>query len=130
MNKVIICGNLGADPESRSTSTGLSVCNLRVATTERVKKGDEWGEHTEWHRVVCFGKTAENVARYLTKGRKVLIEGKNRTSSYEKDGVKRYSTDIIADQVHFIGGREDSGSGGGGGRENYSEPGPDDDIPF
>ena len=144
VNKVILVGNLGADPESRSTQSGSTVANLRIATTERAKDRDgNWTDHTEWHRVACFGRTAENVARFCRKGKQVYIEGKIRTRKWQdRDGNDRWSTEVIADQVRFLGGRGDSagsfdsagpatsapqggyGGGGGGGGDI------DDDIPF
>ncbi len=145
VNKVILVGNLGADPETRTTGGGTTVANLRLATTERIKKDDQWQDHTEWHRVVCFGRTAENVARYLKKGRQVYIEGRIRTNKWtDKEGHERYTTEVIADQVHFLGGgaggREArEGAGGNGGGSAYgaggSTPeggghGGDEDIPF
>ena len=110
VNKAILVGNLGADPESRQTASGSTVCNLRIATNERRKMADgEWGDHTEWHRVVCFGRTAENAAKYLRKGRKVYVEGKIRTSKWtDKDGRDRYSTEVTCDVLHFLGGQEQS----------------------
>lgn len=139
VNKVILVGNLGADPESRSTQSGSTLAKLRIATTERAKDRDgNWGEHTEWHRVTCFGRTAENVAKFCRKGKQVYIEGKIRTSKYQdRDGNDRWSTEVIADQVRFLGGRGDSSgsydsapsnpapSGGYGGGADI-----DDDIPF
>ncbi len=115
VNKVILVGNLGADPEVRTTPSGTVVANLRIATNERVRdKEGAWSDHSEWHRVACFGRTAENVGKYLTKGRQVYIEGKIRTRKWQdKDGNDRWSTEIIADRIHFIGGRGDGGSGGG-----------------
>lgn len=139
MNKAIICGNLGRDPESRQTKSGTAVTNLRVATTHRVKRNDTWEDQTEWHRVVTFGKTAENCAKFLEKGRKVLIEGRIQTSSYEKDGEKRYSTEIVADTVQFLGGAKGAGSQTGKGSDAAYAPydpgdfGPapgNDDLPF
>lgn len=133
MNKAIIMGNLGADPETRSTRGGTTVCNLRVAVNERVKKGDNWEDHTEWFRVVCWGKTAENAAKYLEKGRKVLIEGKFRTKKWTDDnGVDRWSSEISAHSVQFLDkGTGGGGSGGGGSRgSDHYDGGPDDDIPF
>tara|TARA_R110002020_G_scaffold142800_1_gene315007 strand:- start:436 stop:843 length:408 start_codon:yes stop_codon:yes gene_type:complete len=103
MNKVIITGNLGQKPEVRKAASGLSICNFSVATNERVKKGDEWVDHTEWHRIVVFGKQADSCAQFLDKGSKVAVEGKLRTSSYEdKDGNPRKSTEIISDRVEFM----------------------------
>lgn len=122
-NKVIIMGNLGADPESRTTQTGTTVTNFSVATTERYKGEDK----TEWHRVVAFGKVAEICAEYLGKGKQVLIEGKLQTRSWQDDtGAKRYMTEILANNVRFVGS---GGSNGGSG----ATPAPkltDDDIPF
>lgn len=114
VNKVILVGNLGADPESRTTASGTTVTKLRIATSERQKDRDgNWGEHTEWHRVTCFGRTAENAARFLSKGRQIYLEGKIRTSKYQdRDGNDRWSTEVIADTVQFLGG---GGGGGGGG---------------
>lgn len=107
INKVIIIGNLGRDPEMRSTKGGTSVCNISVATTRKYKKGEEWVEETTWHRIVVWGKTAENCGRYLEKGRQVYVEGRLQTSKYEKDGVTHYSTDIVADTVQFLGGKSE-----------------------
>lgn len=116
INKVILIGNLGADPETRNTQSGTTISNLRIATTERVKKGNDWEDHTEWHRVVCFGRTAENAARFLRKGRQVFVEGRIRTRKWtDKDGQDRWSTEVIADNVRFLGSREGGGSGGSGG---------------
>lgn len=147
INKVTLIGNLGRDPEVRTTGAGMAIGNLRLATTERVKDREgNWTDHTEWHTVVCFGRTAENVAKYLTKGRQVYIEGKLRTREWQdKEGAKRISTEIVADDVRFIGGRE-GGAGGGGGHREPSSPaagggggwdvgggssgGSDEDIPF
>lgn len=122
VNKVIIVGNLGADPEARSTTNGSVVANLRVATTERVKGADgEWSDHTEWHRVVCFGRTAENVAKYCRKGRQLYIEGRLRTRKWQDaNGNDRWSTEVVGDTVHFLGGQ--GGAEGGSSRDPYSEP--------
>ena len=136
VNKVILVGRLGADPESRNTNSGLAVANLRIATSERQKKGDEWVEHTEWHRVVVFGKQAESVSRFLTKGRQVYVEGRLRTRKWQdKEGNDRYSTEIVGDRVQFLGSKDGGGgqgggqnSGGYGGGGSYGKP--SDDIPF
>tara|TARA_R110002020_G_scaffold57660_3_gene158631 strand:- start:478 stop:879 length:402 start_codon:yes stop_codon:yes gene_type:complete len=102
MNIVVIHGNLGANPEKRATASGLSVANLSVATNERVKQGDEWVDHTEWHRVTVFGNQADLCEKYLTKGSKVVINGKLRTRKFtDKNGVEKYSTEILADRVEF-----------------------------
>src|SRR5258708_22935643 len=111
INKVILIGNLGADPELKYTPSSRPLCNLRVATTEVFK--DKTGvkqEKTEWHRVTVWGDQAENCSKYLSKGRSVYIEGKLQTRSYEKEGQKHYATDVVADRVVFLG----SGGGGAG----------------
>ena len=107
VNRVMLAGRLGRDPERRETRSGL-VVNLYVATRERKKEGERWVDATEWHRVVCFGKTAELADRYLTKGRECIVEGKLRTSSWEKDGEKRYRTEVVAARIEFIGGKAES----------------------
>lgn len=104
INKVIVVGNLGADPEVRYGQTGTAVCKLRVAVTERRKDGDDWKDATEWVPVACFGKTAENAGQYLQKGRQVYVEGRLQTREYEKDGAKKWVTEVIADTVLFLGG--------------------------
>jgi single-strand DNA-binding protein len=110
LNKVMLIGNLGADPEVRYTPNQQAIGNLRVATAERRKGQDgQWTEHTEWHRVVVFGKTAENCAQYLTKGRPVYVEGRLQTRKWQdKEGKDRYSTEIVASTVQFLGGRGES----------------------
>ena len=129
MNRVILIGNLGHKPEVKKAKSGLSVCNLSVATNERVKKGDSWEDHTEWHRVVVFGSQADNCEKYLDKGSTVAVEGRNRTSSYQdKDGNDRKSTEVIADKVKFIGGK-DNGASSQPNRQPASQP-TADDIPF
>lgn len=111
VNKVILVGNLGQDPETRTAGSGSTVATLSVATNERRKDGDNWVDHTEWHRVVCFGTLAENVARFCRKGRQVYVEGKLRTRKWQdKDGNDKYTTEILADNVVFLGsgdGRDD-----------------------
>ena len=142
VNKAILVGNLGRDPEVRFTASGRAVANFTVATSERWSDADgNRKEHTEWHNIVVWGKQAENCGQYLSKGRQVYIEGSIRRREYDdKEGNKRYVTEIIAQTVRFLGG------GGGGGRqaatESFSAPmgeesgaggggGPaDDDIPF
>jgi single-strand DNA-binding protein len=108
INKVIILGRLGQDPESKQLENGNTVTNFSVATSESWtdKTTGEKKEQTEWHRVSVFGKLAEVAAKYLTKGRQVYLEGKLKTRSYEVDGVKKYSTDILADKIEFIGDRQ------------------------
>ncbi|MDP8228530.1 MAG: single-stranded DNA-binding protein [Candidatus Electryoneaceae bacterium] len=110
VNKVVLIGNLGKDPELRYTPNGLAVARLTLATTDRRKVGDEWTDQTEWHRVVLFGKTAEAAGNYLSKGKQVYIEGRISYGSYEKDGVTRYTTDIIGNTMIMLGGRGDSGA--------------------
>lgn len=146
VNKVILVGNLGADPELKYTPSSRAVCNLRIATTDVFKdKGGQRQERTEWHRVTVWGDQAENCSKYLSKGRSVYIEGRLQTRSYDKDGQKHYATDVVADRVVFLGGGAGAeagarrGGGTGGGRFDgpgdepdlgSSPPPSDDDIPF
>jgi single-strand DNA-binding protein len=156
VNKVILVGNLGADPELKYTPSSRAVCNLRIATTEVFKdKGGQRQEKTEWHRVTVWGDQAENCSKYLAKGRSVYVEGRLQTRSYDKDGQKHYATDVVADRVVFLGGgggeggARGGGAGGGGGGaprggggRGWGDSGPeemdgpsgpppsDDDIPF
>jgi single-strand DNA-binding protein len=115
VNKVILIGNLGQDPELRSTSGGQSVASLRVATTDKYKdKEGNLQERTEWHSVVVWGRDAENVHKYCKKGKQLYIEGRLQTRKWQdKDGKDRYSTEVVAEAVRFLGG----GAGGGGGEE-------------
>ena len=134
INKVILVGNLGADPEMRHTGGGTAVTTLNVATSESWtdKQSGEKVEKTEWHRVKMFGRLAEIAGDYLKKGRQVYIEGSLRTDKYTgKDGIERYSTDIIASEMQMLGGNEGGGaprSQGGGSRQgggyggNYGGP--------
>ncbi|MCO4889963.1 single-stranded DNA-binding protein [Cupriavidus sp. WGtm5] len=118
VNKVILVGNLGADPETRYMPSGDAVTNLRLATTDRYKdkQSGEMKEATEWHRVAMFGKLAEIAAQYLRKGSSVYIEGRIRTRKWQdQSGQDKYSTEIVADQMQMLGSRQ--GSGGGGGDE-------------
>lgn len=127
VNKVILVGNLGRDPEVRYSPDGAAVCNLSLATTSswKDKASGEKREETEWHRVVMYSRLAEIAGEYLKKGRSVYIEGRLKTRKWQdKDtGADRYSTEIIADQMQMLGGREEGGGGGGG---NYSGGGYDD----
>lgn len=112
VNKVILVGNLGKDPELRTTSSGSSVCNFSIATTERWKNNESGNleERTEWHNIVVWGRQAENCNQYLTKGSPVFIEGRLQTRSWEdKEGKKRYTTEIVALTVKFLGSRRDAG---------------------
>ena len=123
INKVILIGNLGADPETRAMPSGSTVANLRVATSEswRDKQTGEQQERTEWHRVALFGRLAEIAGEYLKKGSQVYIEGSLRTRKWQdKQGNDRYSTEIIGDELQMLGGR---GGGGGGGMSAGGESG-------
>ena len=126
VNKVILIGNLGSDPEMRHIPSGTAVCEFRMATNETwTDKNGQKQERTEWHRVVAWGKLGELCSRYLSKGRQAYVEGKLRTRSWEdKDGNKRWTTEIIANDVQFLsaGGQR----GGGGGGYEPPPPGPDD----
>ena len=144
VNKAIIVGNLGADPEVRYTQSGTPVANMRIATNERwTDKSGEKQERTEWHRVVVFGKTAENCQKYLSKGRQVYVEGRIQTNEWQdNDGNKRYTTEIVANDVTFLSGGNGGGGGGysrggGGGDQrrpevesDFDQSFDDDDIPF
>jgi single-strand DNA-binding protein len=158
VNKVILLGNLGRDPETRYTTGGDAVCNLSIATSEQWKdKNGEKQERTEWHRVVLFGRQAEIAGEYLKKGRSVYVEGRLQTRKYtDKDGVEKYSTEIVGDRMQLLGSgrdagggdaefgsssgpptRRESGAGGGGGAPGKGSGGAkkqtedfDDDIPF
>jgi len=114
VNKVILIGNLGRDPETRYTTGGDAITNLNIATSEQWKdKNGEKQEKTEWHRVVLFGRQAEIAGEYLKKGRSVYIEGRLQTRKYtDKDGVEKYSTEIVGDRMQLLGSREGSGGGG------------------
>jgi single-strand DNA-binding protein len=118
VNKVILIGNLSRDPETRYTTGGDAVTNLRIATTETWKdKSGEKQEKTEWHTVVLFGRQAEIAGEYLKKGRSVYIEGRLQTRKYtDKEGVEKYSTEIVGDRMQLLGSRE----GGGGGDAEFS----------
>lgn len=115
VNKVILIGNLGADPETRFLPSGDAVANIRIATTENWKdKSGEKQEHTEWHRISFFGKLAEIAGEYLKKGSPVYIEGRIRTRKWQdKEGQDRYSTEIVADRMQLLGSRGGSGAAGG-----------------
>ncbi len=123
INKVTLIGNLGQDPDMRSTASGTAVANLRIATTERRKDRDgNWNDHTEWHSVVSFGRTAENVGKYCRKGKQVYIEGRLQTRKWQdRDGRDRYSTEVVADNIRFLGSGAGQGQGQGQGqsRGNY-----------
>ncbi|MBI5504267.1 MAG: single-stranded DNA-binding protein [Deltaproteobacteria bacterium] len=143
LNKVMVLGNLGQDPELRHTANGKAVTTLRLATNESwLDASGQRQERTEWHSVVVWGKQAENCKQYLSKGRTAFVEGRLQTRKWQdQNGNDRYTTEIVADRVQFIGGpgggggggRGAEGGGGGGGGSGYEgEPPPpaDDDIPF
>ena len=125
INKVILVGNLGNDPETRSMPNGSAVTNISIATTEswKDKNSGQQQERTEWHRIVFFNRLAEIAGQYLKKGSSVYIEGSLRTNQWEKDGQKHYTTEIIANEMQMLGGRGDgggnTGGGNGGGRPEY-----------
>jgi single-strand DNA-binding protein len=151
VNKVMILGNLGQDPELRNTSSGKAVATLRVATTDTWNdQSGQRQERTEWHSIVVWGRSAENCKQYLAKGRSVFVEGRLQTRKWQdKEGHDRYTTEIVADRVQFVGGGGGGGAGGGGGGGGgggrgrgpedsgdmggggggYGGP-PEDDIPF
>jgi single-strand DNA-binding protein len=118
INKVILIGNLGRDPEVKYTASGAAVCNVSVATTRNWKdknSGDKV-EETEWHRVVFYDRLAEIAGEFLKKGRPVYVEGRLKTRKWQdKDGKENYTTEIVAEQMQLLGGREGGGGGGGGG---------------
>jgi single-strand DNA-binding protein len=128
VNKVIVLGNIGRDPELRYTPSGAAVCNVSIATTRnwKSKDGGERQEETEWHRVVFYDRLAEIAGEYLKKGRPVYVEGRLKTRKWQdKEGKDTYTTEIIAEQMQLLGSREDGGGGGGGG---YNRGGQDDDM--
>ena len=146
VNKAIIVGNLGRDPEVRYSASGNAIANVTVATTDSWKdrQSGERQERTEWHRVVFFNRLAEIVAEYLKKGSQVFIEGRIQTRKWEdKDGNERWTTEIVANEMQMLGSRggggmqsgpaDDSGAApapGGGGASGFSDSEFDDDIPF
>ena len=119
INKVILIGNLGKDPEVRYTPNGAAICNIGIATTRswKDKTSGEKVEETEWHRVVFYDRLAEIAGEYLKKGRPVYVEGRLKTRKWQdKEGVEKYTTEIVADNMQLLGGRDGEGSGGGGSR--------------
>src|ERR1700691_5324127 len=146
VNKVILVGNLGRDAELRYTPGGAAVATINMATTEVWNdKGGQRQEKTEWHRVILWGKTAESLSEYLTKGKQIYVEGRLQTRQWDdKDGNKRYTTEIRGDRIVLLGGGGGGSRGGGGGAMSDrgdsaathpagpepSEPLTDDDIPF
>ncbi len=147
VNKVILVGNLGRDPEMRSTQGGQPIASFSVATSRKFKdKEGNRQEQTEWHNVVCFGRQAEIAGQYLTKGKMVYVEGRLQTRSWDdkESGKKQYKTEIVCDNFQMLGSRGDGGSGGtgSGGARDSGQSAPagdtrdaghefqDDDIPF
>lgn len=149
INKCILVGNLGADPEVRYSPSGAAVTNIRIATSEvwRDKQSGEQQERTEWHRIVFFGRLAEIAGEYLKKGQQVYVEGRLQTRKWQdRDGNDRFTTEIVANEMQMLGGRGGGGSGGsaswddagssrggsGGGQQGQQAPADDfeDDIPF
>lgn len=139
VNKVILIGNLGRDPETRSTATGAAVTNFSIATSDswKDKNSGEQQERTEWHNVVCFARLAEIAGQYLRKGSKVYIEGSLRTNSWEQDGQKKYRTEVMCRDLQMLDGKQDANSPGyvDRGQEQQAVPALaeddfEDDIPF
>jgi single-strand DNA-binding protein len=127
VNKVILIGNLGRDPEVRYAPSGSAICNVTIATSRqwKDKTSGERQEETEWHRVVFYDRLAEVAGEYLKKGRPVYVEGRLKTRKWtDKDGVEKYTTEIIADQMQLLGGREGGGGGGGGMDDGGGAPAP------
>jgi single-strand DNA-binding protein len=124
VNKVILIGNLGRDPETRYSPDNTAITNVSIATTDRWKdkSSGEMKEQTEWHRVAFFGRLAEIAGEYLKKGRPVYVEGRLRTRKYtDKEGIERYTTEIVAENMQMLGSRD--GSGGGGGGQDFDDGG-------
>jgi single-strand DNA-binding protein len=140
LNKVLLIGNLGKDPEVRYLQSGQAVANFSLATNERYQdKEGGWKERTEWHKIVFYGKTAEVCGQFLSKGNRVFIEGRIQTREWEKDGQKHWSTEIVGLNMIMLSGKgegkgadEGGGHGGGGGGGGGGQPvkAQDDDIPF
>jgi len=143
LNKVMLIGNLGQQPELRSTSSGQSVMTMRLATNERFRTRDgEWTDRTEWHTVVVWGKRAEGLSKIVNKGTHLYVEGKLQTRQWEdREGQKRYTTEIVAYKILLLGGKKSGGGNGGapppsdedydgGGYDGGSSDFSDDDIPF
>lgn len=130
LNKVLLIGHLGADPESRFTTSGTAVATINLATNESWRSGEgEIKEKTEWHRCVLFGKQAETATEYMKKGQLVFLEGRLQTRSWDdKDGVKRYTTEVICDSFTMLGRRSDSEAGPK--KTDAIDPPEDDDLPF
>lgn len=115
VNKVILLGNVGKDPEMRATQGGMVIAQFTLATADRKKEGDKWVDTTEWHNLVCFGRTAEIVRDYVKKGKQLYIEGKIQTRSWDdkESGQKKYRTEVLVNELALLGGGEREGGGGG-----------------
>ena len=130
LNKVTLIGRLGKEPEIKYSASGMPVAKMTLATSERVKENDNWVDHTEWHTLTAFGKTAEFAQNYLGKGRLVYVEGKLRTTSWEKDGVKRYSTEILVDTLKALGSAPNKDAANGNTAEAEPLATAEADVPF
>ncbi|MCM0080680.1 single-stranded DNA-binding protein [Geomonas sp. Red32] len=146
LNKVMLIGNLGKDPEVRYTPSGTAVASFSLATSDRIKnKNGEWEEKTEWHNITLWGRTAEIAGEYLSKGKTIYIEGRLQTRKWQdRDGKDRYTTEIVGEKMQMLSGKGEGGGQGGGQRSSggrsygqqeqggYEEPvfNPDDEIPF
>jgi single-strand DNA-binding protein len=147
LNKVFLLGNVGKDPEIRSTAGGMTVASFTLATADRKKDGANWVDSTEWHNIVCFQRTAEIVRDYVKKGSQILVEGKitNRSWDDKESGQKRYKTEILVNELTLLGGKAGGSEGGSYAKSNtasYASSAPasqpdyadtgitDDDIPF
>ncbi len=133
MNRVVLIGNVGKDPEIRYAQSGMAICNFSIATT-KMAKGEK---KTSWHNILCFDKTAENVSKYVVKGSKVAVSGEIQYSEWEKDGQKHYKTEIIANEIEFLDSKKPDGQQGQGhqptaaSRQDGPEPSfGSEDIPF
>lgn len=131
VNKVILLGNLGKDPELRMTQQQMAICNFSLATGERRKDASgNWTDHTEWHNIVVFGKTAENCAQYLKKGRQAYVEGRIQTRKWQdKEGKDRYTTEVVGNVVQFIGGRPGESSSSHSEESSIPSPSPTSNEP-
>ena len=134
VNKVILIGRLGKDPEVRYSSNGTAITSFSLATSRKFKKNDEFVEETEWHRVVGFGRTAEICGEYLNKGRQIFIEGRLQTREWEdKDGNRRWTTEVIIERMQMLGGKGDAAQEADSGDNPFDRTPndiPDEDVPF
>ena len=133
LNKVILIGNLGKDPELRHTGSGTAVATFSLATSERFKnkQSGEWEEKTEWHNIVLWGKQAETAGQYLSKGKTVYIEGRLQTRKWQdKEGNNRYTTEVVGELMKMLGNRGESNKGGADAHQEEPENFDVDDVPF